>query len=166
MEPQRPFSLTTPDGALDALRDRLRTARWPEPLLEGAGWDLGTDLEYLRELTAYWGDGFDSSAQEAALNELPHYRGTVDGLGIHFIHVPAASGSGFPLMLSPRLAGLVLALPEGRAAAELRARARTAATPRTHSTSSSPRSPASATRTSHGRRGCTCSGSRSCGASS
>jgi pimeloyl-ACP methyl ester carboxylesterase len=100
MDSQRPFSLTTPDGALDALRDRLRAARWPEPLLDGAGWDLGTDLEYLRELVAYWADGFEWSAQEAALNELPHYRGTVDGVGIHYIHVPAATGSGFPLVLS------------------------------------------------------------------
>ena len=67
-----PFTLTTPDGALEALRDRLRGARWPEPLLDGAGWDLGTDLEYLRELVAYWADGFEWSAQEAALTSLPH----------------------------------------------------------------------------------------------
>jgi len=50
------FRLTTPDGALDALRDRLRAARWPEPLLDGTGWDLGTDLGHLRELVAYWAD--------------------------------------------------------------------------------------------------------------
>ncbi|MEA2304274.1 MAG: hypothetical protein QOH43_1554, partial [Solirubrobacteraceae bacterium] len=85
MDSRRPFTLTTPDGALDALRDRLRAARWPEPLLDDAGWDLGTDLEYLRELVAYWADGFEWSAREAALNELPHYRGTVDGVGIHYI---------------------------------------------------------------------------------
>jgi pimeloyl-ACP methyl ester carboxylesterase len=97
---QRSFRLTTSDGALEALRDRLRGARWPGPLLDAAGWDLGTDPEYLRELAAYWADGFDWSAQEAALNELPHFRATVDGLGIHYIHAPAATGSGFPLVLS------------------------------------------------------------------
>src|SRR4051794_7887483 len=96
----RPFSLSTPDGAFDALRDRLRGARWPEPLLDGAGWDLGTDPDYLRELVAYWADGFEWPIQEAALNELPHHRATVDGVGIHYIHVPAATGSGFPLVLS------------------------------------------------------------------
>jgi pimeloyl-ACP methyl ester carboxylesterase len=94
------FRLTTPAGALDSLRDRLRAARWPDPLLDGAGWDLGTDREYLRELAAYWADGFDWPAQEAARNELPHHRATVDGIGIHYIHVPAATGSGFPLILS------------------------------------------------------------------
>jgi pimeloyl-ACP methyl ester carboxylesterase len=94
------FTLTTPDGALDALRDRLRATRWPQPLLDAAGWELGTDEAYLRELVAYWADDFDWPAQEAALNELPHRRATVDGVGIHFIHAPAASVSGFPLVLS------------------------------------------------------------------
>ena len=83
MASPRPLRLSTPDGALDALPDRLRAARWPEPLLDGAGWVLGTDLEYLRELVAYWADGFEWSAQEAALNELPHDRATVDGVGVH-----------------------------------------------------------------------------------
>ncbi len=40
------------------------------------------------------------AAQEAALNTLPHHRAAVAGTGIHFVHVPAASGSGFPLVLS------------------------------------------------------------------
>src|SRR4051794_22307058 len=96
----QPFRLTTPDGALGALRDRLRGARWPEPLLDGAGWELGTDLGYLRELVAYWADGFDWPAREAALNELPHRRATVEGVGTHSIPVAAASGPGFPLVLS------------------------------------------------------------------
>ena len=97
--PQR-MTLSTPAGALDALRERLRGARWPQALLDGAGWGLGTDEAYLRELVAYWADGFDWPAQEAALNELPHYRASVDGVGIHYLHVPAATGSGLPLVLS------------------------------------------------------------------
>jgi hypothetical protein len=56
-----PFTLTTPERALAVLRDRLRGARWPEPLLDDAGWALGTELEYLRELVAYWADCFDWS---------------------------------------------------------------------------------------------------------
>src|SRR2546427_185176 len=91
---RHPFRLTTPEGALDALRDRLRGARWAGPLLDGAGWDLGTDVEYLRALVAYWADGFDWAAQETELNELPHYRATVDGVGIHYGHVAAGGDLG------------------------------------------------------------------------
>lgn len=97
------LTLTTASGALDDLRARLHATRWPDELLEGAGWELGTDEAYLRQLVAYWADGFDWPAQEAALNALPHHRATVGGLGIHLIRVPAAGtrgGERLPLVLS------------------------------------------------------------------
>jgi pimeloyl-ACP methyl ester carboxylesterase len=87
-----PFHSTTPTDVLEDLRRRLRATRWPdEP--EDAGWSLGTDLSYLRELVAYWADGFDWPAQEAALNRLPRYRVGVGGLLIHVIHARAAASS-------------------------------------------------------------------------
>jgi pimeloyl-ACP methyl ester carboxylesterase len=97
-EPFRP--LTTPPE-LDDLRARLRATRWPDAP-EEAGWSLGTDLAYLRELVAYWADGFDWSAQETALARFPRFRARLGGLGIHFVHVRAAAPGGpvLPLVLS------------------------------------------------------------------
>src|SRR6185437_13302616 len=66
--PRRFTPQTAPDVLAD-LRARLRATRWPDAP-EDAGWSMGTDLEYLRELVAYWADGFDWPAQEAALNRL------------------------------------------------------------------------------------------------
>jgi pimeloyl-ACP methyl ester carboxylesterase len=96
-----PFTLHTPAGALEDLRARLRATRWPDAP-EDAGWSLGTDVAYLRELVAYWADGFDWPAQEAALARLSHYRLELGGLGIHFVHVRANTPSGpvLPLILS------------------------------------------------------------------
>src|SRR3954463_8365330 len=96
------FRLTTPDGALEALPDRLRAARWPEPLQDGAGWELGADVDYLRDLVAYWADGFDWPAQEAAIARFPHVRVTLGGLGIHVVHVRAVAPAGrvLPLVLT------------------------------------------------------------------
>ena len=68
-----PFSPQTSAVALEDLRARLRATRWPDAP-EDAGWSLGTDLGYLRELVAYWADGFDWPAQEAALARLPRFR--------------------------------------------------------------------------------------------
>ena len=82
-----PFSPQTTAAALDDLRARLRATRWPDAP-EDAGWSLGTDVDYLRELVAYWADGFDWPAQEAALARLPRFR--VAGRG------PAASTSCTP----------------------------------------------------------------------
>jgi pimeloyl-ACP methyl ester carboxylesterase len=97
-----PFTLpsATPEE-LDDLRARLRGTRWPDAP-EDAGWALGTDLDYLRELVAYWADGFDWPAQEAALARLPHFRVDVGGLGIHLVHARAVNPAGpvLPLILS------------------------------------------------------------------
>jgi pimeloyl-ACP methyl ester carboxylesterase len=82
------------------LRARLLATRWPDAP-EDAGWSLGTDLDYLRELVAYWIDGFDWPAQEAALNALPRFRATVGGHGVHVVHARAAAGSrALPLLLT------------------------------------------------------------------
>src|SRR5258708_739161 len=94
------FIPQTAPAALEDLRARLRATRWPDTP-EDAGWSLGTDLAYLRELVAYWADGFDWPAQEAALARLPGFRVPLGGLGIHFVHVPAAAPAGpvLPLIL-------------------------------------------------------------------
>ena len=93
-----PFTLTTAPEAIEELRARLRATRWPDAP-EDAGWSLGTDVDYLRELVAYWADGYDWPLQEAALARLPHFRVRLDGLGIHFVHARAVEPVGTPLPL-------------------------------------------------------------------
>jgi pimeloyl-ACP methyl ester carboxylesterase len=96
-----PFVSRTALEAIEDLRARLRTTRWPDAP-EDAGWSLGTDVDYLRELVAYWADGFDWPAQEATLARLPRFRTRVGGLGIHFVHARAVAPAGpvLPLVLS------------------------------------------------------------------
>ena len=96
-----PFTPQTDAAALEDLRGRLRATRWPDAP-EEAGWSLGTDLGYLRELVGYWADGFDWPAQEAALARLPRFRVRLGGLSIHFVHAraAAAAGNALPLVLS------------------------------------------------------------------
>jgi pimeloyl-ACP methyl ester carboxylesterase len=95
-----PFAPRASSADLDDLRARLRATRWPD-MPEDAGWSLGTDLGYLRELVAYWADGFDWPTQEAALARFPRFRVGLGGLGVHFAHVRAAAPAGpvLPLVL-------------------------------------------------------------------
>ena len=44
----RPFVVDVPQATLDDLRERLGRTRWPDEV-EGAGWDYGTSLAYLRD---------------------------------------------------------------------------------------------------------------------
>jgi pimeloyl-ACP methyl ester carboxylesterase len=96
-----PFNPQATPAELDDLRARLRATRWPDAP-EDAGWSLGTDVAYLRELVAYWAGEFDWPAQEAALARLARFRVRLGGLGIHFAHVRAAAPAGpaLPLVLS------------------------------------------------------------------
>ena len=88
-----PFAPRADPAVLEDLRARLRATRWPDAP-EDAGWSLGTDLDYLRELVAYWAGEFDWTAQEAALARLPRYRVRLGGLRIHFVHARAAGRPG------------------------------------------------------------------------
>ncbi len=95
-----PFTAWTDPAVLEDLRARLRATRWPDAP-EDSGWSIGTDLGYLRELVAYWADGFDWPAQEAALARIPRFRVRLGGVQIHFAHVTAAAPAGpaLPLVL-------------------------------------------------------------------
>ena len=98
-EPFAPRADPADPAELAELRTRLRATRWPDAP-QDAGWSMGTDVDYLRELVAYWADGFDWPAQEAALARLPRYRLRLGGLGIHFVHARAATPQALPLILS------------------------------------------------------------------
>ena len=96
-----PFAPQAAARALEDLRARLRATRWPDAP-EDAGWSLGTDVGYLRELVAYWAEGFEWPAQEAALARFPRFRVRLGGLQIHFVHARAAGPAGpvLPLVLT------------------------------------------------------------------
>lgn len=94
-----PFRIDVADDVLMDLRERIRRTRWPEPAPSDA-WEQGTDLVYLRDLLAYWAEGFDWREQERRLNGYDQYRADVGGVRIHFVHVRAPGGDGFPVVLT------------------------------------------------------------------
>ncbi|MFD0857033.1 epoxide hydrolase family protein [Actinomadura adrarensis] len=94
----RPYRVEVPQAELDDLRDRLRRTRWA-PEIPGTGWERGVPTGYLKDLAAYWADGFDWRAQEAALNAYPQFTTTIDGADVHFLHARSAIADATPLML-------------------------------------------------------------------
>lgn len=94
----RSFQIQIPRETLDDLRHRLARTRWPDEVT-GAGWDYGTNLAYLKELTEYWQTGFDWRKQEAAINRFPQFLAEVDGVTLHFIHVRSKEPKALPLIL-------------------------------------------------------------------
>jgi epoxide hydrolase len=102
-----PFRVRIGDDQLDELRRRLAAARWPEPATV-SDWSQGVPVDWLRELCAYWQDGYDWRRCEARLNEFPQFTTEVDGLGIHFIHVQSPSPDALPLVMTHGWPGSVV----------------------------------------------------------
>ena len=94
-----PFRIDVLQTTLDDLRERLARTRWPDEI-EGAGWEYGTQLGYMKELVSYWQHGFDWRAQEARLNQFAHFKAEVGGMGIHFIHERGRGPNPLPLVLT------------------------------------------------------------------
>ncbi|MDB5562564.1 MAG: Epoxide hydrolase domain protein [Hyphomicrobiales bacterium] len=92
------FSIDVPDEQLSDLHARLAQTRFPEGV-EDAGWDYGTDLNFLRKLVAYWGEDFDWRAAERALNGYPQFTTDIDGVRLHIVHAKAQGGTATPLLL-------------------------------------------------------------------
>jgi pimeloyl-ACP methyl ester carboxylesterase len=95
----QPTTINIPQADLDDLYRRLELMRWTDEI-PGDGWSHGTNLAYLRELVGYWQTTFDWRLQERHLNTYAQYRATVDGIGIHFLHVRGTGPHPMPLILT------------------------------------------------------------------
>jgi microsomal epoxide hydrolase len=95
----RPFTFRVPSGALSALHERLDQTRWPDDVNDEA-WGWGVPLAYLKELCAYWRDGFDWRAAEARLFAHPHFLLEIDGLDLHYIHARSPHEEAAPLIIT------------------------------------------------------------------
>ena len=99
-----PFHLDTGTDQLEDLRQRLAHARWPEPAPVDRLEARAFPLDWLRDLSAYWAGRLRLARCEGQLDELPQFRTELDGLGVHFIHVPFALAGCASARDDPRLA--------------------------------------------------------------
>ena len=95
----RPFTIDVPEAVLDDLHTRLRHTRWPDrEVVED--WSQGIPLAYVRELAAYWADGYDWRTRERGLNRFDQFVTEIDGLDIHFIHHRSPHPHAVPLLIT------------------------------------------------------------------
>jgi microsomal epoxide hydrolase len=95
----KPFKIEVPQDVLNDLSTRLKQTRWTdEP--ENAGWNYGTNPNYLRELVTYWQNEYDWRKHEAEINKHPQFKAEIDGVTIHYIYVKGKGQGTSPLLLT------------------------------------------------------------------
>lgn len=94
-----PFRYRASDAALADLKHRLENTRWPEKEPVG-DWSEGVPLAVLRSFTEYWRKSYDWRVTEAELAKWPQFKTTIDGLGIHFVHVRSKHLNAMPVILT------------------------------------------------------------------
>ncbi|MBW8784208.1 MAG: epoxide hydrolase [Novosphingobium sp.] len=99
MSEVRRFELAIPHAQLDDLNRRLDAARWPEKETVD-DWSQGVPLAALRELVAYWRNGYDWRRCEARLNGLGSSVTRLDGLDFHYLHVRSRHEDAMPVVLT------------------------------------------------------------------
>src|SRR4051794_16852260 len=144
----RTFHIDIPDEQIDDLRRRIAATRWQSKELVDDR-SQGVQLATMKELARYWTTDYDWRGCEAKINALPQFTTEIDGVDIHFIHVRSPHENALPLIMTHGWPGSVVELLE--TVGPLTDRPRTAATPRTPSTSCCRRYPATASRVSRPR---------------
>ncbi|MEQ8719350.1 MAG: alpha/beta fold hydrolase [Acidimicrobiales bacterium] len=94
-----PYEISIADEVLDDLTERLVRTRWPDEI-DDIGWGQGIPLAYVRDLCDTWLHDYDWRERERLFNGWPQFRTTVDGIGIHFLHVTSPHREARPMIMS------------------------------------------------------------------
>ena len=105
-----PFSVNVADATLQTIRAKVAAYHWHE-MPDDGGWAYGANLDYMKDLCAYWVDKYDWRAHEAEFNRLPQFTTEVDGITIHFLHEKGSGEAPMPLLLSHGWPGSVYEFP-------------------------------------------------------
>jgi pimeloyl-ACP methyl ester carboxylesterase len=103
----RTFHFEAEEAALQDLKSRLRSARWPDRETVN-DWTQGPPLEALQEFIATWRDKYDWRRFERRLRQFPQFRTCIEGVGIHFLHVRSSHRSALPILLTHGWPGSII----------------------------------------------------------
>jgi pimeloyl-ACP methyl ester carboxylesterase len=103
----REFQVDIPEEALDDLRRRIGSTRFPEKETVSDE-TQGVQLAAMEALIRYWGSGYDLRRFERRLNAFPQFVTEIDGLDIHFIHVKSPHENALPVIITHGWPGSVV----------------------------------------------------------
>ncbi|WP_422359577.1 epoxide hydrolase family protein [Reichenbachiella sp.] len=94
-----PYKINIRQEVLDDLNLRIKNSRWPDEI-NNSGWEYGTNLSYMKELSNYWLHDFSWRKIEDEINAHPNFVANIDGHQIHYLHIKGRSKNSTPLIIT------------------------------------------------------------------
>ena len=95
----KPFKVDISDQIIKDIYDKVKKYPWHEMPNDG-GWEYGTNLDYMKEISEYWVNEFDWRKHEAEINKYSNFTTEVNNIDIHFIHEKGSGSNPKPLLLN------------------------------------------------------------------
>ncbi|MDY0132029.1 MAG: epoxide hydrolase [Desulforegulaceae bacterium] len=93
------FKINVPNEIIESIRQRVADFPWHE-MIDDGGWDYGTNLNYMKELSSYWVESYDWKKHEEQMNRFEHFKAQVDGIEMHYILEKGSGDNPMPLLIS------------------------------------------------------------------
>ena len=81
----KPFKVNVSEDILKEINNKVINYPWHEMPKDG-GWNYGTNLEYMKEISNYWVTKFNWKKHEEEINKFSNFKTDVDGIEMHFIY--------------------------------------------------------------------------------
>ena len=79
----KPFKVNISEQIIEDIYNKIKKYPWHEMPKEN-GWEYGTNLEYMKEISNYWVKDFNWRTHEAEINKFSNFTTKVDNIDIHF----------------------------------------------------------------------------------
>ena len=81
----RPFKINISNKIIEDINTKVANFPWHE-MPDDGGWNYGTNLDYMKEISNYWVNKFNWRKMEEKINKFQNFKTNIDDIDIHFIH--------------------------------------------------------------------------------
>jgi len=97
----RLFRVEFAQEEVERMRRLLVDTRLPTtPQIPGATWDYGVDLDWLKSMRDAWLSEYDWCAVERRMNVFNHFKVTIEGIELHYLHHKSERDGAIPIILT------------------------------------------------------------------
>jgi microsomal epoxide hydrolase len=103
----RSFKINISNKIIKDINTKVANFPWHE-MPDDGGWNYGTNLDYMKEISNYWVNKFNWRKIEEKINKFQNFKTNIDGIDIHFIHEKGSGSNPKPLLLSHGWPGSII----------------------------------------------------------